>query len=73
MIEDINNIRHYTSEQGKVIVPKEMNKDCYFSTDSIWLSSEDSIDNYEEITLEEWEELKEQFEKTDELIEDVEE
>ena len=62
MIEDINNERHYIAEQGKVIVPKNMTKEYYFSTDSIWLASFDSIDNYEEITIEEWEEIKKQFE-----------
>lgn len=62
MVLDENNIGHYIAEQGKVIVPKNMTNEYYFSTDSIWLASFDNIDNYEEITIEEWEEIKKQFE-----------
>lgn len=61
MILDENNVGHYIAEQGKVIVPKNMTIDYYFSSDSLWLADFDNIENYEEITIEEWEEIKENF------------
>lgn len=61
MITDMHSEGHYSSEDGKVIVPKEMSKDNYFSTDSIWLSVSDDINNYEEIDVDKWERLKNLF------------
>lgn len=61
MIIDIYNNGHYTAEEGKVIIPKDIEKDNFYCSESIWLASYDSISNYKEITVEEWEKIKEQF------------
>lgn len=62
MIIDQKNIGHYTAEKGKVIVPKNINRENYYSTESIWLSNASDIDKYKEITLRQYQELKKEFE-----------
>ena len=73
MILDENNIGHYIAEQGKVIVPKNMTIDYYFSSDSLWLADFDNIENYEEITIEEWEEIKENWSIQNKFVPNMEE
>ena len=69
MIKDNEHIGHYNAEQGKVIVPKGINKDNYFASYDIWLSKFDNINNYEEISIKEYEKIKKQFELLQKLEE----
>ena len=52
MYEDLEHKGHWLADKGKVIVPKIREEDEQ-GTKSIWLGKFDSIDNYEEIEVNE--------------------
>ena len=50
MKQDKENLNHWTADEGKVIVKKELQEgEEKIETTSIWLGKFDSIDNYTEI------------------------
>ena len=50
MKQDKKYPNHWTSDEGKIIVKKELQEgEEQIKTTSIWIGSSDSIDNYKEV------------------------
>ena len=59
MREDLEHSGHWLADEGKLIVPKERDEET-IGTTSLWLGNFDSIENYEEIDIEEAESVVEE-------------